>query len=151
MDAATYPNPKVIEFFETSVIPVQLKHDAQPMAKDYGVKWTPNLLIVDGEGKEHHRIIGFLPPVELIPSLLLGIGKARFNRDELEAAIAAFERVLAEYPYAGAAPEAVFFRGVALYKSTHTPQHLKEAYQKLQTEYHCSEWARRAYPYWLLP
>jgi hypothetical protein len=151
MDAATYPNPKVIEFIEANVIPVQLKHDAQPMARDYNVKWTPNLLIVDGDGKEHHRIIGFLPPVELICSLLLGIGKAHFNRNELEAAIAAFDRVLAEYPYASAAPEAVFFRGVALYKSTHVSQHLKDAYQKLQTHYHGSEWAWRAYPYWLLP
>ncbi len=151
MDAATYPNPKVIEFIEANVVPVQLKHDAQPMATDYNVKWTPNLLIVDGDGKEHHRIIGFLPPVELIPSLLLGIGKAHFNRNELEAAIATFDKVLAEYPYSSAAPEAVFFRGVALYKSTHTAQPLKDAYRKLRADYRGSEWVVRAYPYWQLP
>lgn len=151
MDAVSYPNPKVIEFLEANVIPLQLKSDALPYARDYNVRWTPNLLILDPDGREHHRVIGFLPPVELIPSILLGIGKTRFDRNQFEEAITALNKVIDEYPYTSSAPEAIFFRGVALYKGTHQPQHLKEAYFKLQSQYHHSEWARRAYPYWLLP
>lgn len=150
MDAVTYPNGKVVQFIQENLVPVQLKSDTQPMAKDYNVKWTPNLLILDSEGKEHHRIIGFLPPVEFIPSLLLGIGKTHFDLDRFNEAIAAFDKLISEHGYSNAAPEAVFFRGVTLYKSTHQPSHLKDAYQQLQTRYHYSEWARRAFPYWNL-
>ena len=151
MDAVTYPNRKVIELLQNRVIPLQLESSAQPYATDYCVKWTPNLLIIDGDGKEYHRIIGFLPPVELIPSVLLGIGKGYFGKDELKEAIGCFEEVISEYPHTSSAPEAIFFRGVAGYKSTHQTEHLKEAYRKLQVGYHFSEWSRRAYPYWLLP
>lgn len=151
MDAATYPNPKVIEFLQSRVIPVQLSHNAEPYATDYRIKWTPSLLLVDTDGKEHHRVTGFLPPVEFIPSLLLGIGKGFFNQDRFKEALECLEQVISEYSYSSSAPEAVFFKGVGLYKSTHQPGHLKDAYNTLQARYHFSEWARRAYPYWLLP
>ncbi len=151
MDAVTYPNAKIIEFLQSGVVPLQLAHNAQPHATDYGIKWTPSLLLIDGEGREHHRVTGFLPAVELIPSLLLGIGKGHFNKDQFKEALENFERVISEYPYGSSAPEAVFFKGVASYKSTQQPGHLKDAYNTLQLRYHYSEWARRAYPYWLLP
>lgn len=151
MDAVSYPNAKVIECIESNVVALQLKSDALPYAKDYNVRWTPNLLILDHEGREHHRIIGFLPPTELVPALLLGVGKLRFDRNEFDQAVSVFDKVVNEYSYTNSAPEAVFFRGVTLYKGTHEPRYLKEAYQTLQTRYHYSEWARRAYPYWLLP
>lgn len=151
MDAVTYPNPKVIEYVEKSIIPLQLKSDIQPLSTDYNVKWTPNLLIIDQEGKEHHRVIGFLPPVEFIASVMLGIGKTHFDLNQFEEAIGAFERVISEYAYSSSVPETLFFRGVALYKSTHQPEHLKEAYHRLQNQHPQSEWAKRAYPYWHLP
>ena len=150
MDAVTYPNAKVVAFIQENLIPLQLKSDALPMAKDYNVKWTPNLLILDAKGREHHRVIGFLPAIELIPSVLLGMGKAYFDTHQFNEAIAAFDWILSEYSYSGPAPEAVFFRGVTLYKNTHQAHHLKEAYEKLQTKYHYSEWATRAFPYWNL-
>jgi hypothetical protein len=150
LDAVTYPNKKVVEFLQSKVVPLQLKSDAKPESTDYNVKWTPNMLVLDPEGKEHHRIIGFLPAVELIPAVLLGAGKAAFDGDRLDEAIQCFDQILNEYPYSSAAPEAVYFRGVSLYKSTHVVSHLADAYKKLQTHYHYSEWARRAYPYWLL-
>ena len=151
MDAVTYPNKKVIDFLQNKVIPVQLASNAKPEADDYNVKWTPNLQVLDAGGKEHHKIVGFLPPTEFIASVLLGIGKAAFELDKFDEAIANFEQVINEYAYTNSAPEAIFFRGVSLYKSTHQPGHLKDAYQKLQVHYHYSEWARRAFPYWLIP
>ncbi|MFP5212744.1 MAG: tetratricopeptide repeat protein [Acidobacteriota bacterium] len=74
-----------------------------------------------------------------------------FEKGNFQAAIELFDKVIGEYGYSGSAPEAVYFRGVSLYKSTHEPTHLKDAYHTLQGRYHYSEWARRAYPYWLLP
>lgn len=151
MDAVTYPTQKVIDFLQSRLIPLQIRSNAEPYANDYGVKWTPNLLIVDAEGKEQHRAVGFLSAVELIPWLLLGMGKAFFAKDQLKEAIDCFENVVAEYPYSSSAPEAFFFRGVAQYKSTHQVEGLKKAYLWLQERYPCSDWAKRAYPYWLLP
>lgn len=151
MDAVTYPNKKVIEFVQNKLIPLQLRSNAEPYSTDYRIKWTPSLLVIDAKGIEHHRITGFLESVEFIPSLLLGMGKAYFCKDQLKEAIECFEQVISEYSYTGSAPEAMFFRGVAKYKSTHQPDHLKKAYQKLQEDYPKSEWAKRAYPYWLLP
>ncbi|MHC1729958.1 MAG: hypothetical protein AB9866_28825 [Syntrophobacteraceae bacterium] len=151
MDAVTYPNPKVIDFLQNKVVPLQLRSDAQPYAADYCIKWTPSLLIIDGEGKEHYRTTGFFSAVDLLPSLMLGIGKGCFDNDLFNEAIECFDNLIAEYSYSCSAPEAVFFRGVALYKSTHQVKHLKQMYRTLQDDYPNSAWAKRAYPYWLIP
>jgi hypothetical protein len=151
MDAVTYPNQKVIDFLQKRVIPLQLLSNAEPYVSDYGVKWTPNLLIIDAEGKVYHRAVGFIAPVDFIPWLLLGMGKAFFEKDLFKEALECFETLITEYSYSGSAPEGVFLRGVAQYKSTHQVDGLKNAYRVLQEQYPGSDWAKRAYPYWLLP
>jgi hypothetical protein len=151
MDAVTYPNQKVIDFLQERLIPLQLRSNAEPYASDYGVKWTPNILIIDAEGKVYHRAVGFIPPVDFIAWLLLGMGKTFFEKDLFKEALECFETVITEYSYSDSAPEAVFYRGVAQYKSTHLADGLKIAYRVLQEQYPGSNWAKRAYPYWLLP
>jgi tetratricopeptide (TPR) repeat protein len=151
MGAVTYPDERVVTFILENLIPLQVKSDAQPLATDFNVKWTPTLVTLDSDGKEHHRTVGFLPPEELVPSLLLGIAKCHFDRERYEEALKALNRLLESYPKSDAAPEAIFLRGVSLYKSTHNPKPLKEAYEKLQAEYPSSEWTKRAYPYRLIP
>ena len=150
MDAVTYPNERLIEFINQNVIPVRVLSDQQPLATDYTVKWTPSLLILDQDGKEHYRTVGFLSAEELIPSLLLGIGNVHFNKDEFKDALSCYERLLTEYPKSDSAPEAIFQKGVSLYKNTHDPKPLKEAYNHLQDKYPASQWTKRAYPYRLL-
>jgi outer membrane protein assembly factor BamD (BamD/ComL family) len=92
-----------------------------------------------------------LPPEEFIPSLLLGIIKAHFDLNRFSEALSEAKRLIADYPKSRATPEAIYLQGVAGYKSTHDPVHLKAAYQKLHTEYPASEWMERAQPYSLLP
>ena len=150
MGAVTYPNEKVVEFINQNLIPIQVLADQQPLSTDFNIQWTPALLVLDQEGKEQHRTVGFLSPEELIPSLLLGIGYSHFNKNEFAEALACFEKILTGYAASDAAPEAMFQRGVALYKSTHDPKPLKEAYGQLQDKYPTSEWTKRAYPYRLL-
>ncbi len=150
MDAVTYPNEKVIEFIEKNMIPLRVAFDAQPIATQFNLKWTPTLITLDADGKEHQRTVGFLPPEDLIPSLLLGIAKSYFNRERFSEALSALDKILAEYPKSDSAPEAIYLRGVCRYKSTHKPQPLKEAYEQLQANYASSEWTKRAYPYRLL-
>lgn len=150
MGAVTYPNEKVVEFIERHMIPVQVLSDSQPLATNFNIQWTPTVITLDEEGKEHQRTVGFLSPEEIIPSLMLGIAKCHFDRKMLTEAIAMIEEIVKGYPKSDAAPEAVFMQGVALYKSTHSAGPLKEAYNRLQREYPSSEWAKRAQPYRLL-
>jgi TolA-binding protein len=93
---------------------------------------------------------GFLPPEELVPSLLLGTAKCDFENGQFQDAEAVLVRLLKEYPKGGAAPEALYLLGVTRYKAFHDPKPLKDAYERLHVEYPGSEWEKRAYPYRLL-
>jgi hypothetical protein len=149
MGAVTYPNEKVADFVMQRMVPLQVGAD-KPFAAEFKVKWTPTIVVLDYFGKEHHRTVGFFPPEEFIPNLLLGMGKLDFDTDRFGDAIQHFDKLLAEYPKSGAAPEAIYLRGVSGYKSTHDAKPLKEAYEKLKTDYPQSEWTMRAQPYSLL-
>jgi hypothetical protein len=151
MGAVTYPNAKVAEFINGRMIPIQVLFDSQPYASDFNITWTPTMITLDEKGKEHHRVVGFLPPEQFIPAMLLGISKVNFDLERFENALANLEKIITEFPKSKAAPEAIFLRGVAGYKSTHDPKPLKAAYEKLQAEYPNSEWTDRALPYRLLP
>ena len=149
MDAVTYPDEKVANFIIDKVVPVRLPADS-PLAGEFKVTWTPTLITLDFYGKEHYRTVGFLPPDELVSFLLLGIAKTDFDGQQYSDAILNLNMLLAGYPQSAAAPEAVFIRGVARYKSTKDAGPLKEAYQQLTAAYPASEWAKRAQPYRLL-
>ncbi|HVN24699.1 MAG TPA: hypothetical protein VMT71_12065 [Syntrophorhabdales bacterium] len=149
MDAVTYPDDKVIDFINSNLIPLRVKSD-MPLAKEFNITWTPTLITLDQQGKEHYRSVGFLSPAELIPSLLLGMAKVYFDTGVLDQCLGTLEKIVSGHPKSKAAPEAVFLRGVAGYKNTHDPKPLKAAYEKLQADYPGSEWADRAQPYRLL-
>lgn len=150
MDAVSYPKKEVIDFFGENLIAVRVPHNVQPLADQFKVKWTPTLVLLDVNGEEHNRTVGFLPPEELIPSLLLGIGKAHFDGDEFDEALACFGKVIEEYPKSDAAAEAVYLQGVSRYKKTKKPDALKQAQQQLARDYADSQWTTRASAYRLL-
>ncbi len=150
MDAVTYPDEKVIEFIENNLIPLRIPFDSQPLANQFNLKWTPTLIIIDSEGKEHERIVGFLPPEEIIPFLLLGIAKSYFDHGEFNKALELIEKIITQFPASSVVPETIFLKGVCGYKSSHNQKHLKEAYEQLQAKYPSSEWAKKAFPYRLL-
>lgn len=149
MGAVTYPNQHVAEFVMSRMVPVQVQSNS-PLADEFNVKWTPTVAVLDYYGKEHHRTVGFFPPEDFIPSLILGMGKIDFDTDQFNNAIIHLDRLLSDYPKSRAAPEAIYIRGVSRYKASHDPRYLKETYEKLQAEYPTSEWTQRAQPYSLL-
>jgi hypothetical protein len=150
MGAVTFPDAKVIAFISQNVIPIRLPHDHKPLAEQFQIKWTPALVTLDTEGKEHHRTVGFLSPEELIPSLSLGKVKVDFDHEDFAKALLTLEDLLKDYPKSAAAPEAIFLRGVCGYKSANNPKFLKEAYERLAKDYPDSEWTKRASPYRLI-
>jgi len=150
MDAVTYPDTKVSDFIKKNLIALRIPSDTKPYCADFNITWTPTLIVLDQEGKEHHRSVGFLSPEELIPALLLGMAKTRFEQQQYAEALSVIQQILDGYPRSGSAPEALFLKGVAGYKSTHDPKPLKESYEQLEAHYPSSDWTKRAYPYRLL-
>lgn len=140
-----------MRFINENVVALRVSFDTQPLARDFNVQWTPTLITLDWEGKEHHRTVGFLPPEELVPSVWLGIAKCHFDSGRFQEALRAIDMILRDHTGSDAAAEAVYLRGVALYKHSHEPRHLKEAFQRLQEQWPLSEWAKRAQPYRLIP
>lgn len=80
----------------------------------YRIKYTPTVVVADGEGKEHHRAVGFLRPEELIPALLLGMARAHFNHERFGKALETLERALHGYPASQIAGEAELLRRACL-------------------------------------
>jgi hypothetical protein len=150
MDAVAYPDSSVISFISKNLIPLRIPADHSELGPRYKVKWTPTLLIVDSDGVEHYRTLGFYPPEDLIPSLLLGMGKAKFNLPDRPAACDCFDRILADYPGNSLAPEAVYLAGVSRFIEGHDVSHLIGIYDRLEADYPASPWLTRADPYKLL-
>ena len=92
MDAVVYQDPEVIKFVNSNLIPMRMPANDPILGRPFKVKWTPTLLLIDAEGVEHYRIHGFYPPAELIPTLLLGIGKARLNQPYCFCACVCFDK-----------------------------------------------------------
>ena len=77
-----------------------------PWAQRFTIQYTPTVIILDKEGQEHHRIVGFLPPEEFVPSLMLGIAKVHAYEKRLAPAKAMLDWLLLSYPQSRSAGEA---------------------------------------------
>lgn len=150
MNTGPYSNEKVQDFIQDNFIPLKTQcffdKPVELMAQ-FNITWTPTLIIHDKHGKEHHRILGFVPIDDLLAHLELGRAKVFFDTGHFNDAIRAFNSVIELHPAAGATPEAVFYLGVAEYKKYHDASSLRRAYDALTAKYPESEWARRAEPY----
>jgi tetratricopeptide (TPR) repeat protein len=137
---------------EKNFTPLQVNFNKnRALVKRYGIKWTPTIVILDSDGDEHHRFIGYLPPEDFVGQIILGRGKTEFNFDRFDQAIQCFQEILVRSPKTDAAPEAQYFLGVAKYKAIHDPKELKMGLEILQREYPKSEWAKKAQVYALIP
>lgn len=82
-------------------------------------------------------------PAPDVVKALAGLGWACFKGQDLEAAAATFDRLVAEYPEAAAAPEAALMRAVARQRQDQQPAAL-EAYREVFTNYPDSPQAPQA-------
>jgi uncharacterized protein HemY len=110
----------------------------------WNVQWTPTVLVVRPDGKEHHRIEGFLEADDFLAQLLIGLGQAALAEKRWSDAERSFAEVLERYPDADAAPEAQYWRGVARYKASSDPADLHATAQAFQERYRDSVWAKKA-------
>ena len=114
------------------------------LGERFGVQWTPTLLEIDAQGKERHRIEGFLTVEELLPQLMLGLGHDAFERREWTQASHWFQEVLDRHPGSDAAPEALYWAGVARYQDSHDSKDLVETARALAERFAGTIWSKKA-------
>jgi hypothetical protein len=154
MNTGPYSDEKVQKYLGEQFVSVKSQcfwDKRSELMKQFDIAWTPTLLVHDSTGKEHHRVVGFVPSEDFLAHLKLGRGKMFFNRFRFADAVEALSVALEQHPKAGPAPETIFFLGVAKYWQTHDPKGLRWAYDTLAERFPQSEWARRAGPYKQIP
>jgi tetratricopeptide (TPR) repeat protein len=144
-----WPDERVARFVAENFTParVHVKDDAaafKTYGEKYAAQWTPTILELDSEGVERHRIEGFLPADDFLAQLMLGLARIHFQEQKWEDAQKMFRKVYEELPETGAAPEALYWVGVARYKESGDPTALKETARAFSTRYTDSSWAKKA-------
>lgn len=101
-------------------------------------------MIFDPAGKERFRFEGYLPPEDFLAQLKLGLARSAFASEKWDDAEKGFEEIVRSHPSADAAPEALYWAGVARYKSSHNGSALAETARQFKTRYTDSTWAKKA-------
>lgn len=108
------------------------------------MQWTPTLLILDPEGTQRHRFEGYLPAAEFLAQLHIGLAHAAFSRKQWDEAERRYRQVVEQFPTTEAAPQALYWSGVAKYKAGGNPAALAETAQQFKQSYTESAWAKKA-------
>ena len=138
-----------MQFITDQFIPVRLHireqaSDFERFGARYGAQWTPTILELDPDGNEQHRIEGFLPTDDFLAQLKLGAGHAAFKRQDWKDAETRFRAVVADHPATEAAPEALYWAGVARYKGTNDGGALAETADAFAKRYTETSWAKKS-------
>jgi TolA-binding protein len=144
-----YTDGRVRDFVTERFVPVRVhvrenRDEWQRLSAQYGVQWTPTILIVSPDGKEQHRIEGFLPADDFMSQVELGLAHAAFKRADYSNAETSFRDVASKYPKTDAAPEALYWAGVAKYRSSDDAAALHETAGVISRQYPQSTWAKKA-------
>jgi thioredoxin-related protein len=138
----------VAGFINENFIPISVHIKENPAGfHRFDSVWTPTALILDENGKERHRIEGYLPKDEFAAQLLLGVARVAFMQKKWKDAEALYSQILNDYPKSTAAPEAVYWKAVSHYKATNDHTVLGEVPKTLQQKYPNSVWAKKAIPW----
>ena len=144
-----YPDPRVVSFFERNFVPVRVHarqnaDEFKRLGARYNAQWTPTILMIDSTGEERHRIEGFLPVEDFLAQLTLGLGHSGFADGDFAEAERRFREVVEKYPSTDAAPEALYWAGVAHYKATGDPASLGDTGRQFRERYQNTSWAKKA-------
>jgi len=144
-----WPDQRVVKFVNENFIPtrVHVKEDAEAFKKygeKYSAQWTPTILELDSDGVERHRIEGFLPNDDFLAQVMLGNAKIAFAQENWDEAEKRFREIVDNCSNTDAAPEALYWAGVAPYKRTHDSASLKETAKAFKQRYKDTSWAKKA-------
>ncbi len=150
MKAVTYANRDVATFIDSYLVPLRYDTTEVPENPDYHYIWTPTMVILNPQGRELQRTIGFLNPEDFLAVMHLGLAKVRLDTGKWDTAIIPIKSLLETFYHNNYVPEAIYLCGVTMYKMTKDPGKLKEAYERLRKEYPDHIWTKRADPFRLL-
>jgi hypothetical protein len=144
-----WPDERVVRFVADNFIParVHVKDDAakfQRFGEKYAAQWTPTILQLDSGGVERHRIEGFLPADDFLAQLMLGRAQLDFKAEKWADAEKRFRAIVEKLPNTDAAPEALYWAGVARYKGSKDSTALKETARAFSTRYTDTSWAKKS-------
>lgn len=114
------------------------------LGERYEAQWTPTILLIDPQGEEQHRIEGFLPADEFLGQLMLGLGHAAFHHQGWAQAEQWFRQVVERFESSDAAPEALYWAGVARYKGSGDGAALAETARAFRDRWEETSWAKKA-------
>ena len=152
LDRNTYSDARVADYVNGNLVPIKIdaeKGEGIEIAKKYGVRGYPTILLIRADGSEIDRLVGYMPPGPFMESLegyLKGVNtlgslksaveknpndvSAQYNmakkyaeRNDLAAAAPYYEKVLALDPAdkAGHAKEAAFYTGMNSLRQSKDP------------------------------
>ena len=144
-----YSDAAVANFITDHYVPVRVHvrdqaESYQSLATRFGALWTPTILTIDTGGEERSRIEGFLPADEFLAQLKLGLARAAFAREAFAEAERRFREVVEQHADTEAAPEAMYWEGVARYKGSGEAVALSATAARFTRQYKDSSWARKA-------
>lgn len=126
-------------------MPVKIHVAEQPREfARFGAVWTPTLAVMDPGGEERYRFVGYLPLEDFLARLELGLAHRAVGRKRWKEAEGLFSEVVDRHPETEAAPEAVYWAGVARYQDRDDPAALVATADALAAKYPDSDWAKKA-------
>ena len=118
-----------------------------PAFKRFLVQWTPTIMLLDADGREHFRFEGYLPAASFLAQLDFGLGRAAFHDKRWDDATREFNSTAARDSKTELAAEASYWAAVAQYQKTHDATALKEWGKRVRAEFPATTWAKRAVVY----
>ena len=147
MDAVTYSSEVVVNFIKENLIPFRVDESEASFYDEFNSIWTPAQFVLDYNGHEIQKKIGFWESDDFLAYMLLGIAKVRLSNNEFDTAHVQINRIFDQFPDSDAMPEAIYFSGVIRFKEKKDYSELKDVYEKLLRDYPESGWTRRAAPF----
>jgi TolA-binding protein len=144
-----YPQAEVATLIEKNFIPARVHvreqpEDFQRFGERYGAQWTPTILELDPDGREQHRIEGFLEADAFLAQLELGLAKIAFSAKRWQDAERRFRDIVDRHSQTDAAAEALYWAGVSRYKASGEASALADTAAAFSTRYQNSPWATKA-------
>ena len=121
MDAVSYEDDSVIRFLYERFICIKYNTKSpntylKKLTGHAPLLWSPTFVVLDYHLSEMRRIVGYLPPEELLAELTISEGLIELLHTNAHGAYLKFESVIDDFSETHAAPEALYWLGVAAFR-----------------------------------
>jgi hypothetical protein len=126
-------------------VPVTINIKEQPaLFHRFEAIWNPTIIVLDPEGHERYRWVGFLPADEFQAQLMMGLAKISLFKKQWTEAEPWLNRIVEQFPNTEPVPEAMFWAAGGRFKATGERQAVVDMAQAMAKRYPESGWAKRS-------